>query len=431
MPSAVESLVTLHDRLLAVDLPLELGGVDDARRTRAELVDQIEDYLLPRLRSIDAPLLAVIGGSTGAGKSTITNTLVGAEVSRAGVLRPTTRAPVLVCNPADRDWFDRGGVLADLARLSGEPPPGTSGLQLVESPAVPVGLGLLDSPDIDSVETAHHDLAAQLLGAADLWLFVTTAARYADAVPWAYLARAQERATALAVVVNRIPPGGADEIMPHLRSMLAEHGLGGALTFAVTEVPLVDGRIPGGVEPVRAWLDALVADASAREAMIRSTLDGALASLVGRVERTAVAVDAHAASADALGALMERRYDEALHEVAGELDGGNLLHSEVLDRWQDHVGTGEWMARVQSGIGRLRNRLRSMVTGRAAPEAEVRGEVQASLAMLVREAADRAALDVVSGWTALPGGRQVLDGGERGLDRATPLLAGRVEREIE
>jgi hypothetical protein len=31
---------------------------------------------------------------------------------------------------------------------------------------------------------ANHDLAALLLGAADLWLFVTTAVRYADAVPW-------------------------------------------------------------------------------------------------------------------------------------------------------------------------------------------------------------------------------------------------------
>ena len=32
--------------------------------------------------------------------------------------------------------------------------------------------------------TRNRELAAQLLAAADLWLFVTTAARYADAVPW-------------------------------------------------------------------------------------------------------------------------------------------------------------------------------------------------------------------------------------------------------
>ena len=50
---------------------------------------------------------------------------------------------------------------------------------------------MLDTPDIDSVELANHELAGQLLGAADLWLFVTTAARYADAVRWDYLATAQ------------------------------------------------------------------------------------------------------------------------------------------------------------------------------------------------------------------------------------------------
>ena len=70
-----------------------------AARVRDELVAQIDDYLLPRLRSMDAPLLMVVGGSTGAGKSTLVNSLVGADVSPAGVLRPTTRAPVLVCHP--------------------------------------------------------------------------------------------------------------------------------------------------------------------------------------------------------------------------------------------------------------------------------------------------------------------------------------------
>ena len=41
---------------------------------------------------------------------------------------------------------------------------------------------MLDAPDIDSV-VQNRQLASQLLAAADLWLFVTSAARYADA--WA------------------------------------------------------------------------------------------------------------------------------------------------------------------------------------------------------------------------------------------------------
>ena len=57
--------------------------------------------MLPRLRRLDAPLLAVVGGPTGAGKSTLVNTLVRQRISAAGVLRPTTRSAVLAYNPAD------------------------------------------------------------------------------------------------------------------------------------------------------------------------------------------------------------------------------------------------------------------------------------------------------------------------------------------
>ena len=93
---AATALDALRGQLDALELDLDLAGVVPARELRRELLDQIDDYLLPRLRSIDAPVLAVLGGSTGAGKSTISNSIIGEEVSTAGVLRPTTRAPVLV-----------------------------------------------------------------------------------------------------------------------------------------------------------------------------------------------------------------------------------------------------------------------------------------------------------------------------------------------
>src|SRR5690606_1227832 len=70
-----------------------------------------------RLREPQAPLLAVVGGSTGAGKSTLVNSLVGRRVSEAGVLRPTTRTPVLVCHPEDQHWFSGMRVLPDLTRV--------------------------------------------------------------------------------------------------------------------------------------------------------------------------------------------------------------------------------------------------------------------------------------------------------------------------
>src|SRR3712207_1134201 len=160
---------------------------------------------------MDAPLLMVVGGSTGAGKSTLVNSLVGEDVSKAGVLRPTTRAPVLVCHTGDVDWFSGDRVLPDLARTIGRTaaPPG---LQLVPTDAMQPGLALLDAPDIGSVVEANRPLARQLRAAADAWLFVTTAARYADAVPWELLQAARERGTALSLVLNRLPAGADEEI---------------------------------------------------------------------------------------------------------------------------------------------------------------------------------------------------------------------------
>src|SRR3954453_17173988 len=210
-------------------------GTEAARHGRQELLDQIDDYLLPRLEHLDAPLLMVVGGSTGAGKSTLVNSLVGAPVTAAGVLRPTTRAPVLACHPADVRWFEDDRILPGLPRTTGGATRAQSGLQPVPTERGPEGLALLDAPDIDSVVEANRTLAAEVLAAADSWLFVTTAARYADAVPWDLLHAARERGTSLCLVLNRVPPGAEHEIAPHLTQMLAARGLAGTELLVVGE----------------------------------------------------------------------------------------------------------------------------------------------------------------------------------------------------
>ena len=115
-PPAVGRLAGALDQLraaiAAAAFPLVMPSAEEARRVGAALVSQLDDYLLPRLARLDAPLLVVVGGSTGAGKSTLVNSLVRAPVSAAGVLRPTTRSPVLVSNPADLPWFQQGRAAA-------------------------------------------------------------------------------------------------------------------------------------------------------------------------------------------------------------------------------------------------------------------------------------------------------------------------------
>jgi hypothetical protein len=431
-PSALmDALERLRDELRAAELGAELPGVDGARLDRRALVDQIDDYLLPRLRQMDAPLLMVVGGSTGAGKSTLVNSLVGATVSPAGVLRPTTRAPVLVCHPGDEPWFEDDRVLPGLSRVSGPASAGTNGaLRLHPTDALPPGLALLDSPDIDSVVQANRALAGQLLAAADAWLFVTTAARYADAVPWDLLHAARDRGTALCVVLNRVPPGAGPEVSSHLREMLAEQGVGTTDLLVVGETTLADGLLPDAdLAPVRAWLGGLTADAEARAGLVRRTLQGALDSLPHRAEVVAATVEEQHAAVAALEEDLDRAYADAVVDVDEAVRDGSLLRGEVLARWHDVVGTGDVMRALETRIGWLRDALRSLVTGTPRADAELRSAVQTSLDPVIHAAADRAAERAAASWRQRPAGRALL-AGTRGVDAASPDLPERTRDEV-
>jgi energy-coupling factor transporter ATP-binding protein EcfA2 len=415
-----DALVALRDRLAATTLGLATPDRDGAQRAARAVTDQIDDYLLPRLRDLDAPLLTVVGGSTGAGKSTLVNSLIGAPVTTAGVLRPTTRSPVLVCARTDVAAFSGDRVLPGLPRVTGSAGgPGT--VQVVVRDDLPAGLALLDAPDVDSVVESNRALAGQLLAAADLWVFVTTAARYADAVPWDLLRTAQERGTALAVVLDRVPTGAAGEVAADLAGMLTRAGLAGARLFVVEERPLVDGRLPEDqVAPLRDWLHALAADQGARASVVRQTLTGALDSLQQRVAGVATAVEAQQTAAAALRDAADAAYDAARAGVEDGVRSGTLLRGEVLARWQEFVGTGEWMRALQGQVSRLRDRVVSAVTGRPAPADDLQGALENSVERLLRAEADRAAERTVTAWRSLPGGGALLAGDERELEQVSP-----------
>ena len=427
-PRTADWLGQLRDALRTTGLRLEVPGVDEHRRARDELIAQIDDYLLPRLSNLDAPLLAVVGGSTGAGKSTLINGLVNRPVSRTGVLRPTTRSPVLVCHPDDIDWFSDERVFPGLARVTGDGSAAGASLVLLPVDAVPRGLALLDSPDIDSVEEANRLLATQLLSAADLWLFVTTAARYADAVPWEFLEQARERSTALALVLNRVPEGKGPEVASHLGEMLTGRGLEGTKVFTLEEVELeADSLPPALVAPIREWLHGLAADAETRARVIRQTLEGALASVPTRAIEVSRWREAQVEAGEALRDSAERAYRKALEAVDDGLRTGTMLRGEVLERWQDVVGTGDFMRSLQASIGRFRDRLTSFVTGRDTVEAEVRGQIESSVARLILSEADQAALHTVEAWEDTAAGRALLDDEGRALSRHTSALPEQVE----
>jgi len=405
------AVTSLRDEVGTTSLPFDLPGVRAAERGRTELLRQLDDYILPRLASLDAPLLAVVGGSTGAGKSTLVNSLVRAVVSAPGVLRPTTRSPVLVHHPDDERWFTPTRILPDLARATGgNAVEGQATMQLVTSSTLPPGLALLDAPDIDSVVLGNRELARQLLGAADLWLFVTTAARYADAVPWELLRQASERGTSVAVVLNRVPKGSIPVIREHLGSMLKEQGLGAAPIFTVAESPLEnDGLLPHDeVARLYSWLSALAKDARARALVVRQTLTGALDSLDPRIQSL---VDASAAQVSARKALEKAAltsYASATSAVETGMSDGSLLRGEVLARWQEFVGTGEFFRQVETTVSRVRDRIVAGFKGEPVPSAHLDEALHSGVAELIRAEGQGAATTTSRSWRSLAGGSTLL-----------------------
>jgi hypothetical protein len=432
----VGALEVLRARLGALRLPLETSGAGAARTDLRRATDQLDDYLLPRLRSQKAPLLVVVGGSTGAGKSTLVNSVLGELVTQPGVLRPTTKAPVLVHHPLDARWFSTDRVLPGMARVttSGQPPEGAAAaepsrtLRLVPSEALPKGLALLDAPDIDSVDTANRELAAQLLGAADLWLFVTTSARYADAVPWDLLLQAAGRKAQVAMVLDRVDPG-AEATADDLRDMMVEQGLAESALFVIPEAELVDGMLPEeAVSEVSRWLTGLGGDAEARGRVIAATRDGVVDSLVERATALADAADEQQAADVRLRHVVERAYADAVAHVAAATSDGALLRGEVLARWQDFVGTGEFFRAVEEGIGRFRDAVAGFFRGKPKEAPQVEQAIAHGLESVVLDAAEDAAERSYQAWRGDTAGAVLLEGLE--LSRTPASLRAEVSGQI-
>ncbi|MFE6691063.1 dynamin family protein [Streptomyces sp. NPDC057743] len=365
-PRLIDALSVLRDRVDAARFPLPLGGAARARRNRAELLSQLDDYVMPRLRAPKAPLLAVIGGSTGAGKSTLVNSLVGRRVSEAGVLRPTTRTPVLVCHPDDHRWFagqrvlpgftrvwvpeqdggeaaerDDGGEDGSEGRCRDGCEPGAPTVRIETDPALPSGLALLDAPDIDSLVAGNRELAAELICAADVWVLVTTAARYADAVPWHLLRTAKEYDVTLVTVLDRVPHQIAPEISARYAELLQRAGLGHVPRFTIPELPESAGGGRGllpatAVAGLREWLEWHAQDPVARSAAADRTASGVIASLRSRLPALAGAAAAQHAAALRLAGRVEEAYEEAAERVRGEVAAGEVLAGDARAHWHAH-----------------------------------------------------------------------------------------------
>jgi energy-coupling factor transporter ATP-binding protein EcfA2 len=410
--SAAADLIERSDRLADLaEQRLGLAPTNPPARERArQLRDHLEGFVRPRAADIDAPLLVLLLGPTGAGKSSLLNTIAGAEVSRAGVLRPTTREAVLYASEGDAKQILSGGRLRLIP---------SERIVIATAPEGSSGVAVIDAPDIDSVERDNRELADILLEASDLCVFVTTASRYADLVPWEVLRRVQERGLPLVVLLNRVPADARDRevVMADARRVLAEAGMREADAtldlIAVTEGE-VDPRVNGlARESVRPLLDRIQQLASGSAERRRAALDslaGAVGGLAPLVHAVADDLEHEAIDTDSLRRIAETSYADELDAFSRELRSGVLLRSEVLGRWHDFVGADQITRFVSSGLGRLRGLLLTAFRGTpAAPVALVEEEVASTLEALALRHASDAARRTATAWSARSDGTALLD----------------------
>ncbi|MBN1172057.1 MAG: ABC transporter [Micromonosporaceae bacterium] len=432
------ALVDLHGAIAGTRYPLALPGADTAASARDATVAELRDYLIPRIRRLDAPPLVVLGGSTGVGKSTLVNSLVRAPVSPAGVLRPTTRTPVLVHHPADEPWFTTAGLLPGLATYR----PGDRDDQLEElviatAPHLPPGIALLDAPDIDSVIESNRALASRLLAAADLWLFVTTAARYADAVPWELLRAARNRSTATALVLNRVPMGAEAEISASLSSLMITNDLIDVPLFVIEESHR-DGQgllRPDVVASVFDWLTTLAGSDTTRQAVVRQTVGGAIDLLEPTATALATAANEQVEAGRQLAAVAEEVYSAAEFDVLWAIRDGSLVKGELRARLHRLTSSRDLLWIVPTRLGRVPGRIAwlrghsawlrhragwsrdrvawsrdrtAVLVGRGGRISGVRHALETSLTALLGNMAIVAAQRTDEAWQATPAGKGLL-----------------------
>jgi hypothetical protein len=187
-------------------------------------------------------------------------------------------------------------------------------------------------------------------------------------------------------------------------------GLGSSPLFAVPETTTdADGLLPEvSIAPIREWLEDVSTDQRTRSKVVLQTLDGALVSVCRAAPGVATAIDEQVDALQQLRSDVDKSYAEAARAVSVQTADGTMLRGEVLARWHDLVGTGEFFRVVEQKIGWVRDRLWGALKGEPKQAGEVKVAVESGLETLVRAEADAAAERAESAWRSHPAGRELV-----------------------
>ncbi|MFC0681162.1 GTPase [Lysobacter korlensis] len=284
-------------RTAALESALGTGGdeLDYAHVGRARaVVDKVRE----RTSLSGDHTVVALAGATGSGKSSLFNTLVGADVARIGARRPTTSKPTAAV------WGtgDAGELLDWLKVDARHVVPDGQHDRVVGSLD---GLVLLDLPDFDSREASHRLEAERILELVDVFVWVTDPQKYADARLHDDFVQllAQHESVTLAVLnqADRLPPDAVDACVADLRSLLSRDGIADA-TVLPTSV-----RTGAGIAELRQRIANSVAGRTASRQRLSADV-----VTIARILRKDVADDEVRADR-----LPRRDLDAALARAAG------------------------------------------------------------------------------------------------------------------
>lgn len=380
-------LTAVRDALEAIAGSLEevafvLPGPEqrDAETERREIAAAVRRYVLPRLREPDAPIVAVLVGLSGVGKSTLINTLAQDRVSDTGVVRPTTTHGVLWAHRAHaaRYWTEFVGRVTEHIGA-------TTDVVIGDDPLTS-HVTFVDTPPLELVPAEAATTAADAVMFADICLFVSSVGRYADAAPFGLLHSARARGIPILFVLNRLPSADGErrELLADFAAKLADAGLlpeaDPTMIFGVDESE--DLRWHGGLGPpsVRALRQELgeLSEPELRGAVI----DGTAETTVQSVATRARAVSGRLRSQETERRELRNSVDEA-YEAAG---------------------------------GRFHRRLSEGAYGSLALH-EAWSQAVVEITGIVTRAAGAAADDVVRRWIASGRGNALIEPGFEGLRR--------------
>jgi len=192
-----------------------------------------------------------------------------------------------------------------------------------------------------------------------------------------------------------------------------------------------EGLLPASaIQPIRGWLGALAADQTSRARVVHQTLDGAIGALVVKAPALARSIDEQLEVIERLRADADRSYAEAVRTIQVQTADGTLLRGEVLARWHEFVGTGEFFRALEQKVSWLRDRLVAALRGEPPGAGNLKVAVESGLESLLREESAAAAERAEASWQANAAGRALIEQTDVDLARSSADFDRRAARAI-